>query len=69
MKKKIFNYFYVFNVIFSFLRKSHFFRELGISANSPHDIRNLLIIVPKKGKSIPKNGIIFPNNGKIFPKK
>ena len=50
MKKKSFNYFYVFSVIFSFLRKSHFFRELSISACRPHDIRNLLIKSNKKKK-------------------
>jgi hypothetical protein len=48
--KKFFNYFYVFSVIFSFLRKSHFFRELSISACRPHDIRNLLIKSNKKKK-------------------
>ena len=51
MKKKIFNYLYVFSVIFSFLRKSHFFRELSISACRPHDIRNLLIKSNKKKKT------------------
>jgi hypothetical protein len=48
MKKKIFQLFFVFSVIFSFLRKSHYFRELSISACRPHDIRNLLIKSNKK---------------------
>jgi hypothetical protein len=52
MKKKIFNYFYVFSVIFEFFRKSHFFQKLSISACRPHDIRNLLIKSNKKKKKL-----------------
>ncbi len=48
MKKNFFNFLYVFSGIFSFLRKSHFFRKLSISACRPHDIRNLLIKNNKK---------------------
>jgi hypothetical protein len=52
MKKKFFNYFYVFSVIFSFLRKSHFLQKLSILASRPHDIRNLLIKSNKKKKNL-----------------
>jgi hypothetical protein len=43
LKNNFFSYFKVLSVIFSFLRKSQFFRKLSISACCLHDIRNLLI--------------------------